>query len=127
MIDFRAVTLAEADRVTRAMHALQPQLPGAAVRVSGGMDRPPFERTPAVADLFGSARDVAASLGRTLSEGATGGASDGNLTAALNVPTLDGLGAIGNGAHALDEHVVIADLPWRAALVAGLVGHLLAR
>jgi glutamate carboxypeptidase len=74
-----------------------------------------------VAKLFELARDVAASANWTLSEGATGGASDGNFTAALGVPTLDGLGATGDGAHALHEHVEIRELPRRAALVAGLL------
>ena len=67
------------------------------------------------------AKAVAAELGYELGEGPTGGASDGNLTASLGIPTLDGLGAVGAGAHALHEHVEIAELPWRAAMVAGLV------
>ena len=62
-------------------------------------------------------------MGRELGEGVTGGGSDGNFTGALGVPTLDGLGAVGDGAHALDEHVVTADLTWRAALLAGLIAH----
>ena len=64
---------------------------------------------------------LGAGVGRTLGEGGPGGGSDGNLTAALGVPTLDGLGAVGGGAHAEDEHVTIADLPWRGALLAGLL------
>ena len=70
------------------------------------------------------AREVARELGRDLAEGAAGGGSDGNFTAALGVPTLDGLGPVGGGAHALDEHVVVSDLPFRAALLAGLLGRL---
>lgn len=127
IIDVRAATLDDAERVTRAMQALRPQIPGAAISVTGGIDRPPFERTPAVEALFRHAQEVAASLGRTLGEGSTGGGSDGNLTAALNVPTLDGLGAIGAGAHGFDEHVDIPELPWRAALMAGLIERILAR
>jgi len=127
IIDVRAATLDDADRVTRAMLALQPQIAGAAISVSGGIDRPPFERTAAVEALFRHAQAVAARLGRTLDEGSTGGGSDGNLTAALNVPTLDGLGAIGAGAHGLDEYVEIPELPWRAALVAGLIERILTR
>jgi glutamate carboxypeptidase len=73
------------------------------------------------------AREVARELGIDLAEGSTGGGSDGNFTAALGVPTLDGLGAIGDGAHALHEHVETASLPWRAALVAGLIARLAAR
>jgi glutamate carboxypeptidase len=80
-----------------------------------------MEQSPAGIALFGVAREVAASLERTLGEGSTGGGSDGNLTAAIGVPTLDGLGAIGEGAHAVDEHVIVAELPWRAALLAGLL------
>jgi len=127
IVDVRAATLEDAGRVTRAMQALRPQIPGAVISVTGGIDRPPFERTPAVEALFRQAQEVAASLGRTLGEGSTGGGSDGNLTAALNVPTIDGLGAIGAGAHGFDEHVVIPELPWRAALIAGLIERILAR
>jgi glutamate carboxypeptidase len=94
--------------------------------VTGGVDRPPMERTPAVIGLFRQAQAVAAELGRDLAEGGTGGGSDGNLTAALGVPTLDGLGAVGSGAHAVGEHVSVADLPWRAALLAGLLRRILA-
>jgi len=127
IVDVRAATLEAAERVTQAMRALRPQIPGAALSVTGGIDRPPFERTPAVEALFRQAQAVAATLERTLGEGSTGGGSDGNLTAALNVPTLDGLGAVGAGAHGFDEHVEISELPWRAALVAGLVERILAR
>ncbi|MCX6537486.1 MAG: M20 family metallopeptidase [Acidobacteria bacterium] len=127
IIDVRAATPDDADRVTRAMQALRPQIPGAAISVTGGIDRPPFERTPAVEALFRQAQEVAANLGRTLGEGSTGGGSDGNLTAALNVPTIDGLGAIGAGAHGFDEHVDIPEVPWRAALIAGLIERILSR
>jgi glutamate carboxypeptidase len=78
-------------------------------------------RTAAVAGLFTRASEVASSLGRVLREGPAGGGSDGNFTAALGVPTLDGLGATGDGAHAAHEHVDVSALPWRAALVAGLL------
>jgi glutamate carboxypeptidase len=77
-----------------------------------------------VARLYDLGRQVAADLGRSLAEGATGGASDGNFTAALGVPTLDGLGAVGDGAHAAHEHVDASALPWRAALLAGLIAGL---
>ena len=91
------------------------------LEVSGGFDRPPLERTAGVARLYDQARSVARELGYDLAEGGTGGGSDGNFTAALGVPTLDGLGAIGDGAHALHEHVDIVSLADRAALVAGLI------
>jgi glutamate carboxypeptidase len=91
------------------------------LEITGGFERPPLERTPGVARLYLQAREVARVFGRDLAEGGTGGGSDGNFTAALGVPTLDGLGPDGGGAHALHEHVLLADLPWRAALMAGLV------
>ncbi len=121
VIDARAATMDDARRLERRMQALRPVLDGTSLQVGGGFSRPPFERTPAVARLYEVARAVAAELGRELGEGVTGGGSDGNFTGALGVPTLDGLGAVGDGAHALDEHVVTADLAWRAALLAGLI------
>jgi glutamate carboxypeptidase len=123
-IDARAFLTAEAERVTRAMLELRAGRDGTTVRVSGGFDRPPLERSAAVARLFDLARSVGGRLGMDVSEGASGGASDGNITAALGVPTLDGLGAIGDGAHALHEHVVLDDLAPRSALVAGLIQEL---
>lgn len=125
-IDARAVTRADADRVQRAMHALKPHLAGATVEVAGGFDRPPLERTDAVVKLFNLAKNIAAEIGVTLEEGSAGGGSDGNFTAALGVPTLDGFGAIGDGAHALHEHVDIDALVPRAATIAGVL-HGLAR
>src|SRR5207244_13452671 len=101
-----------------------PRDPRTSLEVSGGFDRPPLERTAQVARLYQQASEVAHELGQTLGEGSTGGGSDGNFTAALGIPTLDGLGAIGDGAHALHEHVDIESLPGRAALVAGLIAAL---
>ena len=121
VIDARARTMEDARRLEQSMQKLRPALDGTTLQVSGGFSRPPFERTPQVARLYECARAVAAELGRDLGEGTTGGGSDGNFTGALGVPTLDGLGAVGDGAHALDEHVVTADLTWRAALLAGLI------
>ena len=125
-IDVRVPTAAEADRIASALRALEPVDPRTQLAVAGGIDRPPMTRSAGAAALFASARAIAAELGHDLSEGGTGGGSDGNLTAALGVPTLDGLGAVGGGAHADDEHVSIADLPWRAALLAGLLRRILA-
>lgn len=125
VIDVRVSTMAEAARVHGVLAALRPHDPRTRLTVSGGVDRPPFERTPEVADLYTRARALAADMGRELGEGGTGGGSDGNFTAALGVPTLDGLGAVGGGAHADDEHVTVEELPWRAALVAGLLRDLL--
>ena len=127
IIDARATTRADADRVTRAMRSLQPTVPGATISITGGFDRPPLERTAAVERLFNLARTVAADLGIVLEEGSAGGGSDGNFTAALGVPTLDGFGAIGDGAHALHEHVEIDALVPRAATIAGFLSTVNAR
>ena len=126
-IDARAITRADADRVQRAMRALTAQLPGATLEVTGGFDRPPLERTPAVEALFNQAKAVAAGMGIELQEGSAGGGSDGNFTAALGVPTLDGFGAVGDGAHAIHEHVDIDALVPRAATIAGVLDRLVRR
>lgn len=120
-VDVRVTSMDDVAHIERAIRQLRPFDDRTTIRVSGGINRPPMERTPGVARLFELARDVAAGFGVTLTEGSTGGASDGNFTAALGVPTLDGLGGIGEGAHALHEHVEIESLPVRAALLAGLV------
>lgn len=124
IVDVRVPTAAEARRVETFVRALQPRHPRARLTIEGGVDRPPLERTADVVRLYELARDVARGLGEELDEGGTGGGSDGNFTAALGVPTLDGLGAIGDGAHARHEHVEIAALPWRTALIAGLIARL---
>lgn len=120
-IDVRLATAAEASRVTAAMLGLEPVLPGAVVEVRGGMDRPPMERTAGVARLATLAKAVAAAMGFALEEGSTGGGSDGNFTAALGVPTLDGLGPDGGGAHAEDEHVLVSSWLQRTELLARLL------
>jgi glutamate carboxypeptidase len=124
VVDVRVPTAAARTEVEAAFRALHPVDPRTIVEATGGFDRPPLERSEAVVRLYSEARQVATQLGLHLGEGATGGGSDGNFTAALGVPTLDGLGAIGDGAHALHEHVDIASLVDRAALVAGLVTRL---
>jgi glutamate carboxypeptidase len=121
IVDVRALTVTDARGLEAAFQRLQPVGRGTRLTIKGGFERPPLERTPAVARLFAIARGVASAFGRDLREGSTGGGSDGNFTAALGVPTLDGLGAVGDGAHAAHEYVEVADLPWRAALVAGLL------
>jgi glutamate carboxypeptidase len=123
-VDVRVARASDAEVMTAALRALAPADPRVRLEVTGGLNRPPMERSPGTVRLYALAREVARELGRDLGEGATGGGSDGNFTAALGVPTLDGLGAVGDGPHALHEHVVIADLPWRAALVAGLLARL---
>jgi len=120
-VDVRIATIEEASRMTTAVHALQPQLSGARLEIRGAINRPPMVRTTDTVRLFELARSIGAELGIEIDEGSTGGASDGNFTSALGIPTLDGLGAIGEGAHAVDEFVDIASLPLRAALIAGLI------
>jgi glutamate carboxypeptidase len=124
LIDVRAPTKSDADRIDGAMRSLTPQVTGAEIEVRGGFNRPPMERTPGVARLYAAAQRVGFDLGQQIAEGATGGGSDGNFCAALEIPTLDGLGAIGDGAHALDEHVIISALTGRAMLVSALLSRL---
>ncbi|MPZ17029.1 MAG: M20/M25/M40 family metallo-hydrolase [Luteitalea sp.] len=121
IVDVRVTTAAEAERMSRALAELAAFVPGTSVTVSGGLNRPPMERGPHIAELFATALEAASELGLTLTEGSTGGASDGNFTAALGVPTLDGIGAVGEGPHARHEHVILDALVPRAALVAGVI------
>lgn len=125
VVDVRAPSLADAARLDEAFRRLQPHLPGARLTVTGGFERPPMERSAGVAALYAHAQAAAALLGQTVAEGGTGGGSDGNFTAALGVPTLDGLGAVGDGAHALHEHVEIDCLVPRTTLLAALIARLL--
>lgn len=126
-VDARVLTVDEQERVDRAMRSLVPVLDGAGLEVRGGPNRPPLP-TSASAALFADAQEVAAALGLGSLEAVTvGGASDGNFTAGLGVPTLDGLGAVGGGAHAEDEHALVAAIPARAALLAGLIERVLTR
>ena len=120
-IDVRVAEAAEQRRIEEALARLSPVDSRVRLACRGGFDRPPLERGPHVARLFALAREVGTAIGLDVQEGATGGASDGNFTAALGVPTLDGLGADGAGAHARHEHVVIASLPERAALAAAIL------
>ena len=120
-IDVRITSMEEANRITKLIRELPPVLANARLEIRGAINRPPMERTADTVRLFEIARAVAAELGIDLNEGPTGGASDGNLTSALGVPTLDGLGPIGDGAHATAEYIEINSLPERAALIAGLI------
>ena len=120
-VDVRATTAAEQRRVDRGMRSLESTLSGSRIDVSGGISRPVMERS-STAHLFARATALADAAGiHPLHAIAVGGASDGNLTAGRGVPTLDGLVAVGGGAHSPDEHVVIEDIPHRTALVALLI------
>jgi glutamate carboxypeptidase len=119
--DVRVLTPEQGERLTAAIHGLKPALPGATLQVSGGLNRPPMPRTPLIAETFARAQAIAAGLGLAIGEGGTGGGSDANFVAPLGLPVLDGLGALGNGAHSEREHVVIASLPERAALLAAIL------
>ncbi len=123
-VDIRAASMRDAQRLEKKFRALRPFDKRCSVRVEGGLNRPPMERTTAIAALFGKARAIGAELGVRLEESATGGGSDGNFTAALGVPTLDGLGGVGEGAHASNESILVDRIADRVALLAGLVGGL---
>jgi glutamate carboxypeptidase len=124
-VDVRATTAAEQQRVDADIRALTPQVSGARLEIGGGVNRPVMERALA-ADLFARAVALAPAAGITdLAEIAVGGASDGNFTAGIGVQTLDGLGAVGGGAHAEDEHVLVGHIASRTALVALLIQDLL--
>jgi glutamate carboxypeptidase len=125
-VDVRVRDTAEQARVDRAMRSLRPVSDGARLEITGGPNRPPLEHA-ASAVLFARAAALADRLGLAAPVGAAvGGASDGNFTAGVGTPTLDGLGAVGGGAHADDEHVVVGELPGRSALLAALTDDLLA-
>lgn len=116
-IDMRVATNAEAQRLDDALHALKPHDRAAKLSITGGLNRPPMERTAKMADLYERAKAVAAELGFTLEEASVGGGSDGNFAAAAGAGVLDGIGAVGDGAHAEHEHIVVDALAERTALV----------
>ena len=120
-VDVRVMTMEEAARIEAKMKALRPHLPGAALQVTGGVERPPMVRSPEIAALYARAEALAEDMGFQITEAGTGGGSDGNWTAALGVPTLDGMGAVGEGGHAVHEHVILSHLPERAALLAAML------
>lgn len=123
-IDLRVWSMAEAERVEKALRALEPMLPEATLSVEGGLNRPPMEPTPASLELFEMARRIGAEVGLQLGAGRVGGGSDGNFTAALGVPTLDGLGLFGEAAHQLSENIYIPQIPARIALLCGILHEL---
>ncbi|HXN64874.1 MAG TPA: M20 family metallopeptidase [Candidatus Acidoferrales bacterium] len=122
-VDLRASRASEMRRIERQFRALRPILPGARLEIHGGFSRQPLERKMSAA-LFRQAQTLAATVNWKLQEAAVGGGSDGNFTAAIGVPTLDGLGAVGAGAHSTHEHIVIRELARRAALLGALMATL---
>jgi glutamate carboxypeptidase len=120
-VDVRIARKADGARIERNFAGLKPIDKACALAVTGGLNRPPMERTRGTVKLFRQARALAAELGFALEEASTGGASDGNFTAALGIPTLDGMGAVGEGAHARHESIVFEHLAPRTALLAGLL------
>ena len=119
-IDVRVPTALERAKIEKKIRALSPVHPGVKLEITGGVNRPPMERRMAYS-LYRKARELGRQMGLDLKEAATGGGSDGNFTAALGIPTLDGLGGTGDGAHARHEHVIVHELPQRAALLAALM------
>lgn len=120
-IDVRFATDAESREIERILSTLEPVDERTKVFVSGGINRPPLERTPAVVELFEKARGIASFLDFELGEAQVGGASDGNFIAALGIPVLDGLGISGDGAHAIHEHIDVNDIARRGALISCLL------
>ena len=122
-VDVRIARRADAARIERRFRGLRPEDKLCALTVEGGLNRPPMERTAGTVKLFRKAQSLAAKMGFVLDEAATGGASDGNFTSALGVPTLDGMGAVGDGAHAAHESIVLEHLPRRTALLAAMIAN----
>jgi glutamate carboxypeptidase len=120
-VDVRIARRKDAAGIDKKMRRLRPFNRKCKVEITGGINRPPMERTAGVAALYAQAAAIARELGWKLGEAAVGGGSDGNFTAGLGIPTLDGLGGVGDGAHAIHEHILISELPRRAALLAGLI------
>jgi glutamate carboxypeptidase len=124
LIDLRVTTMAEADRVVKSILSAEPRLPGSQIRVEGGLNRPPMERTSKIAAAFQQVREAGQRLGLQLSEASTGGGSDGNFTAAIGATTIDGLGCTGDGAHAEHEHISLDGFVERTALLTELISTL---
>ena len=120
-IDVRIARMKDAAEIDRKLRALKPFNRKCKLELKGGLNRPPMERTAGVAALYKSAWQIAQELGWKLAEAAVGGGSDGNFTAGLGIPTLDGLGGVGDGAHATHESILISELPRRAALLTALI------
>lgn len=124
LIDLRVTSMAEAERIVPAILGASAQVDGANVRVTGDMNRPPMERTSAIVAAFQQARTIGRLIEQDLTEASTGGGSDGNFTAAIGAPTLDGLGCPGDGGHADTEHIIVSEVAPRTALIAALLAEL---
>ena len=120
-IDVRIKSAEQAASLDRKMRALKPFDKHCELTIEGGINRLPMERSPGVVALYKTAQAIAKQVSWKLEEAAVGGGSDGNFTAGIGIPTLDGLGAVGEGAHAIHEHIIISELPRRALLLAGLI------
>ena len=120
-VDVRFWTPEDGERIVSEIRSLQPVLAEAQLEITGGINRPPMPRSEKNIALYEHARDLAAELGFELNDAVVGGGSDGNFTAAMGVPTLDGLGVDGAGAHADHEHIIVSDIPRRAALLTRLM------
>ena len=120
-VDVRIARKAQGAPIERKFASLKAADRRCSLTITGGINRPPMERTRGTVTLYRQARSLAAELGFALEEAATGGASDGNFTSALGVPTLDGMGAVGEGAHASHESILLEHLAPRTALLAGLL------
>jgi glutamate carboxypeptidase len=123
-VDIRLARMADKADLEARFGNLRPFNPECTVEVSGGLNRPPMERTEGTVRLLGIAQNLGKELGMELGESSTGGGSDGNFTSALGIPTLDGLGAVGEGAHAVHESILLEEIPRRTALLAGLIGNI---
>jgi glutamate carboxypeptidase len=121
IVDIRVAALADAEWVIRALNELTPSLPGAALEIAGEFNRPPMECNSERLAIFSRVRDIGSSIGLALDHGPSGGGSDASFTAGIGVPTLDGFGAVGDGAHAVHEHVLLSSLTERAALSAAVL------
>ena len=120
-VDVRGMTLESGEAISQRILGLRPFLSRTQLKISGGLGRPPLERTPGIVRLYRYAAEIAEDLGFKLGEGLTGGGSDGSLTAAMGIPTLDGMGVDGAGSHSLDEHILVSDIPRKAALLTRLI------
>ena len=123
-MDIRIAKMKDAAALDKKFRSLRPIDKRCSIQVEGGLNRPPMERSPAIRSLFQKARACAKELGVRLEESATGGGSDGNFTAALGVPTLDGLGGVGEGAHAANESILLDRIADRTALLAMFLSQL---